>query len=158
MKLHFDPNQQFQHDAINAIVEIFEGQSLNQGDFSFSMSSESYMFTEGGVGNRLEISEEQILRNVQEVQKKNEIKITDKLDGMNFSVEMETGTGKTYVYLRTIYELNKKTVYFVAETKSAGQELKISEKRKIKCGYSHFNEFEDVKYRQIATVGELDSI
>ncbi len=108
MKLHFDPNQQFQHDAINAIVDIFEGQPLNQGDFSFSMSSESYMFQEGGVGNRLEISEEQILRNVQEVQKKNEIEITDKLDGMNFSIEMETGTGKTYVYLRTIYELNKK--------------------------------------------------
>ena len=107
MKLHFDPNQRFQHDAINAIVEIFEGQPLNQGDFSFSMSSEIYMFQEGGVGNRLEISEEQILRNVQEVQKENEIEITDKLDGMNFSIEMETGTGKTYVYLRTIYELNK---------------------------------------------------
>jgi type III restriction enzyme len=108
MKLHFDPNQQFQHDAINAIVEIFEGQPLNQGDFSFSMSSNSYMFQEGGVGNRLEISEEQILNNVQEVQKKNELNVTDELDGMNFSVEMETGTGKTYVYLRTIYELNKK--------------------------------------------------
>ena len=51
---------------------------------------------------------------------------------------------------------NEKTVYFIAETKSAGQELKISEKRKIKCGHAHFNEFEDVKYRQVATVGELD--
>ncbi|MCK4464239.1 MAG: DEAD/DEAH box helicase, partial [Bacteroidales bacterium] len=51
---------------------------------------------------------------------------------------------------------NEKTVYFVAETKSAGQELKTSEKRKIKCGYAHFNEFEDVKYRQVVTVGELD--
>ena len=51
---------------------------------------------------------------------------------------------------------NEKTVYFVAETKSAGQELKTSEERKIKCGYAHFNEFEDIKYRQVATVGELD--
>ena len=108
MKLHFDPNQQFQHDAINSIVDIFEGQPLNQGDFSFSISSDSYMFQEGGVGNRLEISEEQILNNVQEIQKKNELNVFDKLDGMNFSIEMETGTGKTYVYLRTIYELNKK--------------------------------------------------
>ncbi|MCP5062345.1 MAG: DEAD/DEAH box helicase family protein [Ignavibacteriae bacterium] len=108
MKLHFDPNQQFQHDAINSIVEIFEGQPLSQGSFSFSISNESYMFNDGGVGNQLEISEEQILKNVQEIQTKNEIVVSDKLDGMNFSIEMETGTGKTYVYLRTIYELNKK--------------------------------------------------
>ena len=108
MKLHFDPNQQFQHDAINSIVGIFEGQPLNQGDFSFSMSSENSLFREGCAGNRLEISEEQILKNIQEIQKKNELSVSGTLDGMNFSVEMETGTGKTYVYLRTIYELNKK--------------------------------------------------
>ena len=108
MKFHFDPNQRFQLDAINSIVGVFEGQPLNQGDFSFSISSESYMFQEGGVGNRLEISEEQILKNVLEIQKKNELPVLEKLDGMNFSIEMETGTGKTYVYLRTIYELNKK--------------------------------------------------
>lgn len=108
MKLHFDPNQPFQHDAINSIVGIFEGQPLNQGDFSFSISSENDMFRDGGVGNRLEISEEQVLKNIQEIQKKNELSISDKLDGANFSIEMETGTGKTYVYLRTIYELNKK--------------------------------------------------
>ncbi len=51
---------------------------------------------------------------------------------------------------------NEKTVYFVAETKSEGQELKTSEKRKIKCGHAHFKEFDDVEYRQVATVGELD--
>ena len=103
MKLHFDPNQQFQHDAINSIVGLFEGQTLIQGYFSFSISTESNMFQEGGVGNRLEISEEQILKNVQEIQKKNELSVSEELDGMHFSIEMETGTGKTYVYLRTIY-------------------------------------------------------
>jgi len=51
---------------------------------------------------------------------------------------------------------NERTIYFVAETKSAGQELKTSERRKIKCGHAHFNEFEDVEYRQVSTVGELD--
>ena len=51
---------------------------------------------------------------------------------------------------------NEKTIYFVAETKSAGQELRTSEKQKIRCGHAHFNEFEDVKYRQVATIGELD--
>ncbi|MGR3293575.1 MAG: restriction endonuclease [Candidatus Scalindua sp.] len=51
---------------------------------------------------------------------------------------------------------NEKTVYFVAETKSEGQELRISEKRKIECGRAHFKVFDDVKYRQVATVSELD--
>lgn len=51
---------------------------------------------------------------------------------------------------------NEKTVYFVAETKSAGQELKTSERRKIKCGQAHFNEFPGVEYRQVSAVGELD--
>lgn len=108
MKLHFDPNQQYQHDAINSIVNIFEGQPLNQGDFGFSFQFQSCLLNEIGVGNKLTISEEQILKNVQAVQKNNEIAVSKKLDGLNFSVEMETGTGKTYVYLRTIYELNKK--------------------------------------------------
>lgn len=51
---------------------------------------------------------------------------------------------------------NEKTVFFVAETKSKGQELRTSEERKIKCGQAHFKEFDDIKYRQVATVGELD--
>ncbi|SNQ61009.1 conserved hypothetical protein [Candidatus Methanoperedens nitroreducens] len=51
---------------------------------------------------------------------------------------------------------NEKTVYFVAETKSAGQELKSSEKRKIKCGHAHFKEFDDINFRQVSTVAELD--
>ncbi|MCH7764772.1 MAG: DEAD/DEAH box helicase family protein [Candidatus Marinimicrobia bacterium] len=108
MKLHFDPNQQFQIDAIKSIVDLFEGQPLDLGDFSFSISSDMNLFKDGGVGNRLVISEEQILTNVQEIQKNNELPVSEGLDGMHFSVEMETGTGKTYVYLRTIYELNKK--------------------------------------------------
>ncbi|HAW08230.1 MAG TPA: DEAD/DEAH box helicase, partial [Bacteroidetes bacterium] len=108
MKLHFDPNQNFQNDAISAIVDIFEGQPLNHGDFSFSLNSDSQIFNQDGVGNHLILSEDQILENVQNVQKKFELDVSDRLDGMHFTVEMETGTGKTYVYLRTIYELNKK--------------------------------------------------
>jgi len=108
MKLHFDPNQQYQHDAINASVRMFEGHPLNHGDFSFTIDNRSIITPIGGVGNQLTISNEQILANVQTVQKENEITVSNELDGMHFSVEMETGTGKTYVYLRTIYELNKK--------------------------------------------------
>ena len=109
MKLHFDPNQQYQLDAVKSIVDIFEGQPLSQGDFGFSISENGQLFNENGVGNRIVLSEEQILSNLQKVQGKNEFKnISEELDGMHFSVEMETGTGKTYVYIRTIYELNKK--------------------------------------------------
>lgn len=107
MKLRFDPNQQYQLDAINSIISVFEGHPLDYGDFSFAMDAEDYLFQEDSVGNRLTISEEQLLENVRSVQEKNELPASDTLDGMHFSVDMETGTGKTYVYLRTIYELNK---------------------------------------------------
>jgi len=50
---------------------------------------------------------------------------------------------------------NEKTVYFVAETKSSGQELRTSERQKIKCGYAHFNEFDKVEYKQVSTVSDL---
>jgi len=107
LKLHFDPNQQFQIGTINSIVGIFEGQPLNHGEFGFTFDDDNYLFQEDGVGNRLTIGEEQLLENVQSAQAKNELSVSETLDGMHFSVEMETGTGKTYVYLRTIYELNK---------------------------------------------------
>lgn len=109
MKLHFDPNQRYQIEAINSVVDIFEGQPLNKSDFEFSLkpAAGGLFFGENGVGNNLILSEKQILENIRAVQERNGIKPSDKLDGMNFSVEMETGTGKTYVYLRTIYELNK---------------------------------------------------
>jgi type III restriction enzyme len=108
MKLHFDSNQQYQLEAIKAITDIFEGQPLSGGDFEFSVSSAGALLSENGVGNRLTLSEEQILENLKSIQQRNDIKDTvSVLQGMNFSIEMETGTGKTYVYLRTIYELNK---------------------------------------------------
>ncbi len=108
MELHFDSNQQFQWDALKAITDIFEGQPLSSGDFEFSINATGALLSENGFGNNLTLTEDQILQNVKSIQQRNEIKepVTE-LQGMNFSVEMETGTGKTYVYLRTIYELNK---------------------------------------------------
>lgn len=125
MKLQFDKNQQYQLDAIQAVVDLFEGQDLNTSDFEFSLSenaASSLLLTEAGVGNRLTISPEQILVNLQKLQGQNEIEKSQSLEHLsfkdesgktvgtdfgNYSIEMETGTGKTYVYLRTIYELNK---------------------------------------------------
>ncbi len=107
MKFHFDPNQQYQLEAVNSIIRVFEGQPMEHGDFSFTIDEKDLLLQADGVGNCLKLSEEQILENVKSVQAMNELPVTTSLDEMNFSVEMETGTGKTYVYLRTIYELNK---------------------------------------------------
>lgn len=108
MILHFDSKQDYQLEAIKAITDIFEGQPLNGGNFEFSITSTGVLHSEDGFGNKLGLSEEQLLENVISIQERNEIKdkVTE-LQGMNFSVEMETGTGKTYVYLRTVYELNR---------------------------------------------------
>src|SRR3972149_10785006 len=112
MKLHFDSKQEFQIEAIKAITDIFEGQQLSSGDFEFSITQPGALLTENGFGNRLDFSRlDQLEENIQRVQKNNGLKISTKDEiinnGWNFSVEMETGTGKTYVYLRTLYELNK---------------------------------------------------
>ncbi|MDP2992188.1 MAG: DEAD/DEAH box helicase family protein, partial [Deltaproteobacteria bacterium] len=116
MKLHFDSNQEYQIEAIRAVTDIFEGQPLSGGDFEFSLTATGALLSENGVGNKLTLTEEQIWENVKRIQQHltpapspegEGSKGRGGLQGMNFSVEMETGTGKTYVYLRTIYELNK---------------------------------------------------
>ncbi len=108
MKLHFDSNQEYQLAAIKSITDIFEGQPLSTNDFEFSITSSGALLSENGLGNNLTLNEDQIWENVKAIQQHNEIRNSkSELQGMNFSVEMETGTGKTYVYLRTIYELQK---------------------------------------------------
>ena len=108
MKLHFDSNQSYQWDAIKSITDIFEGQPLSSGDFEFTQTATGSLLSENGFANNLTLSAVQILQNIKTIQQRNEIKEpAEELQGMNFSVEMETGTGKTYVYLKTVYELNK---------------------------------------------------
>lgn len=107
MKLTFEPNLQFQLDAIQSITGLFEGQPLEESTLEYRLNEKNTLNLINGVSNNLILSEEQILTNLQSIQERNEITVSDTLEGMNFSVEMETGTGKTYVYLRTIYELNK---------------------------------------------------
>ena len=105
MKIQFDGTQEYQQDAISAIVDLFSGLPLAQGKFEIDIQAASELTGELGRGNLLTLSDEALLANVQEIQTRNGIAATTRLDGRNFSVEMETGTGKTYVYLRTIFEL-----------------------------------------------------
>jgi len=107
MKLTFEANLNYQQEAIKSITDLFEGQPLEDSILEFNLKEEGTLNLINGVSNNLILSEEQIFANLQGIQANNEIKVSEKLDGMHFSVEMETGTGKTYVYLRSIYELNK---------------------------------------------------
>jgi len=115
MKIQFDPNLDFQREAINAVVDLFDGQETCQTNFTVaSLKYESQLKFEFesqqndlGIGNRFKLLDEDILNNVKAIQFRNGLAPSESLDSMDFTVEMETGTGKTYVYLRTILEMNR---------------------------------------------------
>lgn len=139
MKLQFDSNQEYQLDAIKAVVDIFAGQTLESDELSVVKESNTNgqgSFIENtSLGNHLQITNSQITKNVHEIQRRNSLPLSSTLlggessampgvmipgarltgapgnmqlrEGNNFTIEMETGTGKTYVYLRTIHELHK---------------------------------------------------
>ncbi len=111
MKIQFENNLTYQNQAISSIVDIFEGQEKLISNFSVSkFGSDDLGITDNelGIGNKLKLLDDEILQNVQNIQLKNRLPQSKKLESMDFSVEMETGTGKTYVYLKTIFELNKR--------------------------------------------------
>lgn len=145
MQIQFDKDQEYQLEAIQSVISLFEGQPLAGQDFDLNpyffnltpTASDSQPIIK--VGNDLIINQQQLLTNLKSVQQVNELPVSDEFVSMtvekerfkpqrmgashfgerekekikvpctfpNYSIEMETGTGKTYVYLRTIYELNK---------------------------------------------------
>jgi len=115
MKLEFR-HQSFQADAVNAICEVFAGQPFRSSTYMIDQGIESgygqgkmdYDFT--GFGNAsVVISDNQVLEQIKTIQRKGSIKPSEKLDGrFNLTVEMETGVGKTYTYIKAMYELNKR--------------------------------------------------
>jgi len=115
MKLKFDSNLEYQAEATQSVTDLFEGLPKEQNGLNIDFGkSKGEIFNELGIGNTMTLSSEQMLTNLQRVQYRNHIPKSRVLieEGSsypfpNFSVEMETGTGKTYVYLRSIFELNK---------------------------------------------------
>lgn len=107
MAIKFDPNKQYQQDAIKSTIDLFKGQPSDDSSIPIQLNSTGQTSLINGVSNSLVLTDEQILANLQAIQKHNEIEISTSLKTLNFSLEMETGTGKTYVYLRSIFELSK---------------------------------------------------
>ncbi len=114
MKLRFEPDLDFQLQAVDAVCDLFRGQEIcrteftvtrNRGDFQGRLA---FVETNLGIGNRLALLDDEIRKNLKDLQLRNGLPPSQSLSSRNFTVEMETGTGKTYVYLRTIFELNKR--------------------------------------------------
>ena len=116
MKLQFK-HQKFQADAAKAVVDVFAGQPyltpsymMDKGDGSYQIElDEEEKFT-GWRNERIipALSDARILENLQKIQRANQIAPSPKLEGRyNLTIEMETGVGKTYTYIKTMYELNK---------------------------------------------------
>ena len=110
-ELKFDANLGFQQEAISAITDIFAGQKACQSNFTVRQLANELEFKENTMGyaNRLELVDEELSDNVHAIQLRNGLEQSSEamIKTRNFSIWMETGTGKTYVYLRTIFELNK---------------------------------------------------
>jgi len=131
MKLHFEWPLDFQEQAVNAVADLFRGQEICRTEFTVTKPSRGQIGMEFGgadlgvkpgvglqqslgleesglgIGNRLTLLDDELLANLHAVQLRNGVRRSDTLSSGDFTVEMETGTGKTYVYLRTIFELNR---------------------------------------------------
>jgi type III restriction enzyme len=163
MEFRFNPNHPYQIEAIQAIVGLLEGQPRIEADLRFAPGQSSF----AAVPNRLDIAETDLLTNLQAIQRKNNIALDTELKCLagqietangsedarfyNFSVEMETGTGKTYVYLRTALELFQRygmrkfivVVPSIAIREGVIKTLQVTER--------HFRElYENVPYRYYA--------
>ena len=131
MRFHFEADLDFQIQAIEAVCDLFRGQEINRTEFTLTSKSNTVLDFEDpdahnhealgnkqgelgifeselGIGNLLSLPDEEILKNLNSIQLRNGLPPSNTLNSGNFTVEMETGTGKTYVYLRTILELNKR--------------------------------------------------
>ena len=129
MKFNFKI-QQYQTDAVDAVVKVFQGQGYHdqisylrdigkkwhrqlKADFDKSLQDYAYEDDSTGYKNEvIQLSDEQLLANIQRLQNQNNIKqskaLVKDLGRCSLDIEMETGTGKTYVYIKTMFELNKK--------------------------------------------------
>lgn len=179
MKLQFK-EQDFQVQAIDAVVRCFEGQKLKINKFTLERSKdiirrtkeiasnnayqasafESEILEDIGYRNSaIQITESQIFENIVGVQREHYLIENQKIDivkgadiGYNFTIEMETGTGKTYTYIRTMYELNKKYGWskFIIIVPSIA--IREGVFKTFELTQDHFQEITDIKSVPLFTI------
>src|SRR3989338_3369 len=127
MKLHFESNLDYQLAAIEAVCDLFRGQEICRSEFTVTMRTQSAPLADDlfpgttpqqmslgvaesdlGIGNKLTLLDDEITENLHAIQLRGGLPPSSVLSSGDFTVEMETGTGKTYVYLRSVFELNKR--------------------------------------------------
>jgi len=147
MKLKFK-NQEFQSIAVDAVADLFTGQERQQSTFQIDGSGNQVaLFGEFGVGNAMLIDSDRLVANMNEVQKRSNLPQTDD-SAHRFNIEMETGTGKTYVYTKTIFELNKRYGFtkFVIVVPSVA--IREGVCKSLEITQEHFkNQYDNVPYR-----------
>lgn len=153
LKFKFDGNLDYQRKAIDSVINLFEGQPLANETYSVTLGQQAggsqLALADDGFGNIAAVANQWVLpdnlllENLRKVQELNNVAKQEALDGFHFSVEMETGTGKTYVYLRTIFELNKKYGFtkFIIVVPSVA--IREGVEKSIKVMREHFKELYD---------------
>lgn len=184
MKFNFKI-QQYQTDAVDAVVKVFSGQGFHDKiryirDLGKMKSADMQMTlglteeeielydptNDTGYKNELvELSDEQLLYNIQALQSQNNIKLSTSLvkdlGRCSLDIEMETGTGKTYVYIKTMFELNKKYGWskFIVVVPSIA--IRESVKKSFEITADHFMEHYGKKARffiyNSANLNQLDN-
>lgn len=180
--------QQYQTDAVESVVRVFTGQPYSSGvsyrrdvgethtvdiggpvQVSMVKAAQTSMFDEvddsGWLNESLQLTDAQLLHNIRQIQSENNIRLSDSLvkgqGRCSLDVEMETGTGKTYVYIKTMFELNKRYGWskFIVVVPSIA--IREGVKKSFEITAQHFHELYGKKARffiySSANLNQLDS-
>lgn len=180
--------QQYQTDAVESVVRVFTGQPYASGvsyrrdvgethtvdiagpvQLSMVKAAQTSMFDEvddsGWLNESLQLTDAQLLHNIRQIQSENNIRLSDSLvkgqGRCSLDVEMETGTGKTYVYIKTMFELNKRYGWskFIVVVPSIA--IREGVKKSFEITAQHFHELYGKKARffiySSANLNQLDS-
>ena len=147
--------QDYQTEAVDAVVKVFEGQPFNNGlSYMKDLGTDSSFLEEDYIGygnNPIVLDSVDLLHNITELQKRSNIpqseSLSKELGACSLDVEMETGTGKTYVYIKTMFELNKKYGWskFIVVVPSIA--IREGVKKSFEMTVNHFMEYYRKKAR-----------